>query len=451
MTEPTAAAPVPVTLEGGRGLSRRSFLAGAGTAALAGLAVPSIFPRYAFATPEDPSSGDVLVVVFLRGGADGLSMVVPYTDTNPGGYYTRRGQGTSNDISIPAPDGSAATGLELQAANGGHEFALHPGLGGADGHGGLMGVWEAGDLAIVHAIGLPESPSRSHFEAQDYWERGSADLDVTSGWVARHLAGVSGSGVPAVGWGPSLQTTLRPSTDAVSMSSIASFGVQGFQSNANAQTALLALHPGGTDDPVRQSGADTLAAVARVQSENPLQYAPAPDPYPTSGFGLSLANGLKEIGMLIRAGLGLKAACIDIGPWDLHDQMGTATTGDMRTAVAGLGDALGAFHTDMGSLMGEVTVVVMSEFGRTIGVNGSGGTDHGRGSCCFVMSANANPGVYGAYPSGPLAPGPEGDLAVTTDIRTVLSEVLADRCGNTDVATVFPTYTQATPLGVVSG
>jgi len=201
---------------------------------------------------------------------------------------------------------------------------------------------------------------------------------------------------------------------------------------------------------VRLSGAETLAAVTRIASEDPLQYAPDPDPYPADGFGLRLGAGLKEIAMLIRAGIGMQAACIDIGPWDLHDQMGTPGVGEMRDAAAGLADALGAFHADLGPLMDEVTVVAMSEFGRTINVNGNGGTDHGRGSACFVMSGNATPGVFGDYPSGPLAPGPENDLAVTTDIRTVLAEVLATRCANSDVATVFPTYTPVAPLGVVT-
>jgi uncharacterized protein (DUF1501 family) len=234
------------------------------------------------------------------------------------------------------------------------------------------------------------------------------------------------------------------------MTSIDTFGVQGFLSNSRAHSVLDLLHPDGTDDPVRQVASSTLAAVAEVQAADPEQHAPSPDPYPTAGFGLSLGQGLREIAMLLRSGLGLRAACIDVGPWDLHDAMGTPTTGDMRTAVSGLADALGAFHADLGSLMGEVTVVVVSEFGRTINVNGNGGTDHGRGSCCFVISGNANQGIFGAYPSGPLVPGPENDLAVTTDIRTVLAEVLQERCGGADLSAVFPTYTPATPLGIVS-
>ncbi|OWY61495.1 hypothetical protein B7486_63490, partial [cyanobacterium TDX16] len=208
------------------GLTRRSFLAGAGAAtALAGIAAPSLLPRYAFATPEDPSVGDVLVVVFLRGAADGLSMVVPYSDTE--GYQARRGRGTSIDISVGPPDGTLSRALPLEVTSGGHEFGLHPALAAGSLTGGLKGVWDAGDLAIVHAVGLPasESPSRSHFEAQDYWERGTSDIDVQSGWLARHLGSIPDGGLPAVGWGSSLQTTLRPDARAMAMSSISGFGV----------------------------------------------------------------------------------------------------------------------------------------------------------------------------------------------------------------------------------
>jgi uncharacterized protein (DUF1501 family) len=434
---------------GSGGLSRRSFLAGAGAAtALAGMAVPSLLPRYAFATPEDPSVGDVLVVVFLRGAADGLSMVPPYSDT--AGYQTLRGRGTGIDISVGPPDGTLSRALPLEATSGGHELGLHPALANGSLTGGLKGVWDAGDLAIVHAVGLPagESASRSHFEAQDYWERGTSDIDVQSGWVARHLTSVGDGGLPAVAWGSTLQTTLRPDARAMAMASISGFGVSGFRSNTAAQAVLTAMHPTGTGDPVRETGARTLGAVARVQSENPAQLNDNQGLYPANN---SLATGLREIALLIKAGVGMRAACIDVGGWDLHDNLGSPTNGAMRNLLLSLGGSLGAFHQDLGTRMSEVTVVVISEFGRTINVNGSAGTDHGRGSCTFVMGGNVNGGLYGAYPSGPLAPGPEGDLAVTTDIRTVLSEVLADRCGATDLSTIFPTYDTSTPrLGLVA-
>lgn len=431
------------------GLTRRSFLTGAGAAAaLAGLAGPSLLPRYAFATPEDPSVGDVLVVVFLRGGADGLTLVPPYSDT--AGYQTRRGRGTGIDISVGPPDGTLNRALPLGVL-GGHEMGMHPALANGSLTGGLKRVWDAGDLAIVHAVGLPaaESPTRSHFEAQDYWERGSANMAVRSGWVARSLAGVPDGGLPAVGWGTSLQTTLRPDSRAMAMASIGGFGVSGFRSSSAAQPVLAAMHPGATGDPVRETGARTLAAVAQVQAANPGQHNDNQALYPANS---SLATGLREIALLIKAGVGMRTACIDVGGWDTHNNMGTPTSGQTRNSLLNLGGCLGAFHEDLGpTRMDEVTVVVISEFGRTINVNGSGGTDHGRGSCCFVMGGNVNGGLYGSYPSGPLAPGPEGDLAVTTDIRTVLAEVLVDRCGVGNVGTVFPGYATGTPpLGLVS-
>jgi uncharacterized protein (DUF1501 family) len=431
-------------------MTRRSFLAGAGAAtAVAGLTGPALLPRFAFASPDDPQLGDALVVLFLRGGADGLSLVVPYSDTGPGGYHDRRGQGTGNDVAIPPP-GGPGTCLELGATNGGHEFGLHPGLGGADGHGGLMGVWEAGHLAVVHAVGLPaaESASRSHFESQDNWERGTADLRVHSGWLTRHL-GTGGAGIPAIGWGSRLQASMRPDPNAISLTGIDGFGLHGYHDDARARAVLERLHPAETGEPAREVGNHTLQAVAALAAADPQQHAPEHDPYPTTGAGAGLSRGLRQIAMLLRSGVGIRAACIDAGGWDLHDTMGTATTGDMARLATGLGDALGAFHTDLGPLVDEVTVVVMSEFGRGIGVNGSGGTDHGRGSCCFVISGHAVPGVHGSYPSGPLAHGPEKDLAVTTDIRTVLGEVLVERCGPTDLSAVFPTYVPQPALGIL--
>lgn len=441
----------PTTAGTASPITRRTFLAGAGTAAaLAGVAGPALLPRYAFATPNDPGRGDVLVVVFLRGAADGLSLVVPYTDTNPGGYYTFRGQGTGNDISVPPPGSGPGSALELGASSGGHDFGLHPALGGTDGHGGLMGVWEAGDLAIVHAVGMPagESDSRSHFEAQDTWERGTADQAVTDGWLARYLAGDPAEGIPALARGSSIPFSLRGEPRAMAMTSIDAFGVQGFADVPRATTALEALHPGDSDDPARRVAAETLAAVALVEDEDPQQHAPDPDPYPTTGIGAGLGAHLRETAMLVRADVGLRAACVDLGGWDMHDLLGRPTEGDLFEKATGLGDALGAFWSDLGPLGEEVTVLVLSEFGRTLEVNGNGGTDHGRGSCCFVLGGAVQGGLYGDYPPGPLSHGPEGDLAVTTDVRTVLTEVLAARGDAADLGAVFPTYTHPGDLGL---
>jgi uncharacterized protein (DUF1501 family) len=426
--------------------SRRRFLVGAGASAAGALALPSLWPRYAFATPGDPTSGDALVVVFLRGGADGLSLVPPFSDST--GYQALRGAGTANSVAVAAPNpANPAAALDLGATRSGHSFGLHPAMTG------LKGVWDAGDLAIVHAAGMPasESPSRSHFEATDYWERGSASLSVTTGWIARHMtsAGVTGA-LPAIAYDSAVPTSLRGNKGALAMSSVESFNVEGFWAPALGNAALSHVYTSGTIDPLVQQGADTLSAVALVEAEDPLQYDTNGALYPTDGPGVGLGRGLREVACMLRSGVGLKIACVDIDGWDHHDAMGSPAGGLTADFAGGLSAALAAFHEDLGSLRDEVTVVTMSEFGRTIGVNGSGGTDHGRGSALFVMGGKVNGGLYGDYPSGPLEDGPDGDLEVQNDFRRPLAEILTKRLGNPALSTVFPGYTHAGDLGLCS-
>ena len=433
---------MPTTVE----LSRRRFLVGAGASAAGALALPSLWPRYAFATPSQPSAGDALVVVFLRGGADGLSLVPPFSDT--AGYQALRGAGSANSVAVPAPNVSnPAAALDLQVAKSGHSFGMHPAMTG------LKGVWDAGDLAIVHAAGLPagDSSTRSHFEATDYWERGSAALNVTNGWLARCLtsAGIGGS-LPAIGYNSSVPMSLRGNKGAISMSSIEGFNVSGFWDAGLANNALTHVYTNGTIDPVVQQGADTLAAVGLVESADPLQYDTHANLYPTTGPGEWLARGLREVACLLRANIGLRIACVDLDGWDHHDAMGTPDAGLTADFAGGLSAALTAFRADLGSMMNEVTVVTMSEFGRTIALNGSGGTDHGRGSAMFVMGGAVNGGLYGNYPSGPLVDGPDGDLEVQNDFRRVLAEIVTKRLGGASLGAVFPGYTHPGDLGLLS-
>lgn len=426
--------------------SRRRFLVGAGASAAGALALPSLFPRYAFATPSQPSQADALVVVFLRGGADGLSLVPPFSDTT--GYQALRGAGSANSIAVPAPNPSNPNAaLDLGVTASGHSFGLHPAMTG------LKAVWDAGDLAIVHAAGLPasESPTRSHFEATDYCERGSANLAVTDGWLARYLeaAGVTG-GLPAISYDNGLAMSLRGERRAMAMSSIEDFTVGGFWDGDLGVDALSNVYTNATGDPFTQQGFDTLAAVGLVRDADPLQYDTNGGLYPTTGPGRWFAQGLREVAALLRADIGLRVACVDLDGWDHHDSMGTPTNGVTAQYAGGLSAALAAFRQDLGPLMNEVTVVTMSEFGRTIGVNGSGGTDHGRGGAMFVMGGNVNGGLYGNYPSGPLDDGPEGDLEVQNDLRRVLAEIVTKRGGLASAAPVFPGYTHAGDLGLLS-
>jgi uncharacterized protein (DUF1501 family) len=414
------------------------------------LSSPWSGPRYAFAAPGDPAA-DVLVCVFLRGGADGLSLVVPYAD---GGYHDHRARGRA-DISVPAPDPADPTRTAFPLLGGGGlaGFGLHPALAGTNGQGGLHAVWDAGDLAIVHASAMPaiESATRSHFEAQANLERGTANVQVGSGWLGRHLAssGIEG-GMPGVGYGTGLPASLRGDPRAVSVSSIPTFGVTGYRDNEGVRGVLGELYAGAGDNPLAQQGGTTMSAVDLLRAQDPGALVDV-DPYQGINAPFApVAAGLRETAAMIRADLGLRVACIESEDWDMHDAMGGLTSGRLHTHVSGLADSLRAFHRDLGPLLGRVTVVVMSEFGRCIRVNATGGTDHGRGGVTFVMGGNVNKGIWGDYPDGPLADGPEGDLAVANDTRAVLAEVLTKRLGNPHLDQVFPGYTHQGDLGVVS-
>jgi uncharacterized protein (DUF1501 family) len=427
----------------GRGLSRRSFMGvvGAGAAAIGWSTLGS---SMAFATPEAPSTGDVLVVVFMRGGMDGLNVVAPYLMPT---YRTLRPTIRIKDPSEFA-DPTGVAGLPLDA--GGNvapfalsgTFAMHPGMEPLH-----RGAWADGHLAVVHAAGLPssESSTRSHFDAERIWENGSASNSVSTGFLNRYLGGITGADrLSAVGRGSTLQSMLRGPAPAFSMSSIGGFGVRGFPSNTQARTALVGLYHHGAQL-LDETGANTLDVV------NLLAALPA-DPGPQNGavYGTDdLSNNLREVARLIRGNVGLRAVAIDYGGWDTHGDQGVPEdpAGYFRAHTGSVATAFQAFYQDLGAAMDEVTLVTLSEFGRTIDENGSAGTDHGRGTVMFALGGKIKGGVHGNFPAT-ITNGPEGDLAVLNDYRQVLSEVLAVRCGAPDLGGIFPTYTQQAPLGL---
>jgi uncharacterized protein (DUF1501 family) len=233
------------------------------------------------------------------------------------------------------------------------------------------------------------------------------------------------------------------------MASVPTFGVTGYRDNEGVRAVLRDLYhaEGGV---LAAQNATTMDAVDLVRAEGPQQFED-PDLYQGIDARFApVAAGFRETAGLIRADLGLRVACIDFLDWDMHDAMGGVTSGRLHTHATGLADCLGAFHRDLGDDLGRVTVVVVSEFGRCIRVNATGGTDHGRGGVSLVMGGNVNKGIWGDYPDGPLTDGPEGDLAVANDLRAVLSEVLTKRLGNPFVDEVFPGYIHRGDLGVVS-
>jgi uncharacterized protein (DUF1501 family) len=410
-------------------ITRRSFLGRTGALAAAGAALPSWMPRLAFRPAGQPARGDVLVAIFQRGGMDGLSAVIPYQERQ---YFDLR-----NGISFRAPTpGDPKSAIRLD-----DQFALNPGLVG------LKGIWDTGQLAVIHATGSPD-PTRSHFEAMDTMERGSQGTSgVNTGWLGRHLASTASqmdSPFRAIGWGSMLQQSLRGPVPIAALQSIADFHLQGRpEALAAFRAQLEALYAGG--DWFDETAEATFTALDMLEKANPLQYQPQNGAtYPDTAFG----QGLKQIAQLIKADIGLEVACIDLGGWDTHANMvwinyNDPTRGQMYNLLTQLDQGITAFHRDLGSRFVDpgVTLVTMSEFGRRVGQNSANGTDHGHGNCMFVVSGAAVGGMHVDWPTLEPAKLDNGDLAITTDYRDVLSEIVAKRLHNTRLDEVFPGYT----------
>jgi len=419
-------------------LNRREFLCLAGLSA-APLSLPGWAPRMAFAPPGSPPSGDLLVCVFLRGGMDGLTAVIPHFESE---YYDARA-----NLSIAEPRTSSDTSsVQLD-----DRFNLHPSLRP------LLDPYQAGELAIVHACGSPD-PTHSHFDAMDYMERGTpGEKQIASGWIARHLLTApweNDSPFRAIGMGVGLQASLRGPVPAAALQSVAEFHLPGNpQGVAVLQQALSSLYELPMEEQslfqgLSSQAATTFEAMDLLEGLDPDGYQPAGGAqYPEDEFG----RGLAQIALLAKAELGLEIACIDIGGWDTHVQQG-ADEGRMPQLMASLASGLAAFHLDMRAKMNDVAVVTMSEFGRRLAENGGGGTDHGHGGVMFVMGGGILGGkVYGEWPG--LAPenlyGP-GDLAITTDFREVLAEIVQKRLRNDRIDEIFPGYRASEFLGLAT-
>lgn len=377
-------------------------------------------PRFLSFAPrrEAPRAGP-LVVVFLRGAADALNMVVPHGEA---AYYRLR-----PGLGIPRPDDPRAL-PNLRSIDLDGFFGLHPALRP------LLPVFREGRLAVVHACGAPDE-SRSHFLAQELMERGAENpLGPASGWIGRHLAALGGSGssARAVALGEMPQRSLSGPIPVTVMRSIADFHLPGGTKVNDFTRALTALY-GGTD-PLAARGRETLdllETLGKIQ-------APA-DAFPTSAFG----QGLAQAAALIHADVGLEAAALDLGGWDTHFAQG-GSQGQMAALLSDLAAGLAAFRANLDDRIDRVNLVVMTEFGRRAYENASLGTDHGHGGLMLLLGGGVDGGkVHGEWPG--LEPeqlfGP-GDLAVTSDYRDVLSAVCA-RLGNPDPGMIFPGHAPA--------
>jgi uncharacterized protein (DUF1501 family) len=370
----------------------------------------------------------VLICIFQRGGADGLNMVVPHGDQH---YYAAR-----STIAIPQP-GASRGAIDLDGL-----FGLHPALGG------LKEIWDAKQLAIVHACGSPD-PTHSHFDAMDNLERGTPGQKSSStGWLGRHLAATqqpNDTPFRAVGFGALLQASLRGGA-ATALTSLEAFRLQArLPELPRVLAAHGQLYRGA--GMLAGAGQQTLAALAIMEKLSPAQYRPSDGAqYPDSPYG----KALMQIAQLIKADVGLEVACADIGDWDTHVRQGGAE-GEMAANLKEFGDGLRALYADLSATLGRVTIVTMSEFGRRAAENGGGGTDHGHGNAMFVLGGSVAGGkVYGEWPGldSEQLYGP-GDLNVTTDFRDVLGEIVAKRLGDGALGDVFPGYSSFRFRGLV--
>jgi len=401
-------------------LNRRFFLRDGALAIAGTAAIPSFLVRSAMAQATAASAqGRRLVVIFQRGAADGLNVVVPYREKN---YYAMR-----PTIAIPQNQVIDLDGF----------FGLHPSMAA------FKPLFDQGHLAVVHAAGSPDM-SRSHFDAQDYMESGTPGVkNTTDGWLnralqaedARHRA--EHTAFRALALGAQVPRTLAGNIPAIALSNVNNFSVGGRAATPSpAANAFEAMYGDSGDQIFHAAGDETFEAVKMLRAANPSQYKPAAGvDYPASEFG----NSMKQIAQLFKANLGVEAAFTDVGGWDTHQNQG-GVNGQLSDRLRDFSSSISAFWRDLGDDAANVTLVTMSEFGRTARQNGTGGTDHGHANAMFVLGGQVKGGkAYGRWPGLNNEQLNEGrDLSVTTDFRQVLGEVVTRTLGADNLELVFP-------------
>jgi uncharacterized protein (DUF1501 family) len=383
--------------------TRRVFLTSSGKAILSFGVLPPFLARTAVVEGARPRK--TLVVLFQRGACDGLNTVIPYGEN---AYRALR-----PSIAIPPPNGGREAALDLDGF-----FGLHPALEP------LLPAWREGALAVVHAVGSPDA-TRSHFDAQDFMETGTPGRRATEdGWMNRCLKtqpDPAATPFRAVALTPTLPRALAGTAPAVALRSLSDFGLRPSMSAPSAQ---------GFED--------VYAAVEFLKKTDPSRYTQATGAHYPRG---PLGDCLKQVAQLIKADMGLELAFTEVGGWDHHAGEG-GVAGQLATRLRDLGAALTAFHLDLGQRLSDVMLVTLTEFGRTVRENGNRGTDHGHGSVAFVLGGSVSGGkVHGRWPGLGKDELYEGrDLAVTTDFRDLLGELLTHHLGIGDLHQVFPGF-----------
>ncbi len=376
--------------------------------------MPGARAKIGLSLPDSGRTPSPLVCVFLRGGADALNLVVPHFEDR---YYALR-----PSLAVPRPD---HTDTDTRCLPLDERFGLHPRLAS------WLPAFQAGELAVVHAIGSDDQ-TRSHFEAQDQMERGeSTSKALGSGWLARLLRAQGHSGsLSAVAFGTRLPESLRAAPAASVLASLGDYAL-GASVDARFEAALGRLYGASRDD-LGKAGRDTLATLKRLRE---LNHAAAPRAgYPKHSFGQQLG----DLAQLIKADVGVHVASVDLGGWDTHFGQQASFSDQVDVLARGIS----AFRQDLGEHRQRTTIVVMTEFGRRSYENTTFGTDHGRAGVMFVLGGDVRGGrVITEWPG--LAASelePPGDLRVTIDYRDVLAELALARMPRAKLAEVFPGY-----------
>lgn len=418
-------------------MTRRYFLKSSGALALyCGFAPSPLFTHSLLAQPV--SRNKTLIVIFLRGGMDGLNFIVPYGDP---AYAALR-----KSILLPNP-GQPNGVLDLDGF-----FGLHPKAAA------LQSFFAAGQARALHAVGY-DLNTRSHFEEQDTWETGVTGNTVNSdGWLNRHLASSTGHGpIRAISIGDNLPRILRGQAPAYALHGIADLSLPSVAKDDSVAMKAALEHAYCTPRPEQKNQAKDLLAQTAQTTMNGIdvikkaaqqKYEPAA-PYPKNEF----SRRLQEAARLVKAEIGVEVVEIDYGGWDTHQGQGGAV-GQFGNLVQNLSEGLAAFYRDMGDRMNDTLVLTISDFGRTAAENGTGGTDHGWANCMLAMG-----GPIQKVPSPVLSQWPglakeqlhQGrDLLHTTDFRDVLGEVVAEHLGNPLLQSVLPSH-QFKQVGLISG
>ncbi len=410
-------------------MDRRIFLKSSAMAMVGVGSTPLWLSRALYADDAPSPRKKIMVAIFQRGAVDGLNVVVPHGEQR---YYDLR-----PTIAVPRPDGTPDSAIDLDGF-----FGLHPSLKP------LKPIYDSGKLAIVQAVGSPD-PTRSHFDAQDYMESGTPGRKATGdGWLNRALLNASAKQSPmrAVSMTPDLPRALRGRNEAVAINNLSDFQVR----DPRGSTSFESMYANSSDKFLNGTGRETFEAVKMMQALQKQGYTPANGAhYP----GQRLGQSLKQIAQLIKSNVGLEVAFTDVGGWDTHvNEVGQkASQGQLANLLTEFGQALAAFYQDLGDRMTDVTVVTMSEFGRTARENGNRGTDHGHANCMLAFGGDIKGGkVYGEWPGMAEEQLYENrDLNLTTDFRDVLGELVTRHLGNRQIASVFPGYADPKYRGLI--